>query len=29
MDFPLTGLWQVSRPGPWIQLVRLQAPAGG
>jgi hypothetical protein len=29
MDFPLTGLWQVSRPGPWMQLVRLQAPAGG
>jgi hypothetical protein len=23
MDFPLTGLWQVSRPGPWMQLVEL------
>ena len=23
MDFPLTGLWQVSRPGPWMRLVEL------
>ena len=23
MDFPLTALWQVSRPGPWMQLVEL------
>ena len=23
MDFPLTGLWQVKRPGPWMRLVEL------
>jgi hypothetical protein len=23
MDFPLTGLWAVERPGPWMQLVAL------
>lgn len=23
MDFPLTGLWQVSRPGPWLALYEL------
>jgi hypothetical protein len=23
MDFPLTGLWTVHRPGPWLQLTRL------
>lgn len=23
MDFPLTGLWQVRRPGPWMRLVQL------
>ncbi len=23
MDFPLTGLWQVERPGPYLELVRL------
>ncbi len=23
MDFPLTGLWSVERPGPWLQLTRL------
>lgn len=27
MDFPLTGLWQVTRPGPWMQLIEL--PRGG
>jgi hypothetical protein len=29
MDFPLTGLWTVERPGPWMQLVRLADPPGG
>lgn len=24
MDFPLTGLWTVSRPGPWLELVTLR-----
>ncbi len=24
MDFPLTGLWQVERPGPWMGLYALQ-----
>ena len=23
MDFPLTGLWSVARPGPWMRLVEL------
>lgn len=23
MDFPLTALWSVSRPGPWMRLVEL------
>lgn len=23
MDFPLTGLWSVERPGPWMALYRL------
>ena len=23
MDFPLTGLWQVTRPGPWMGLYEL------
>ena len=25
MDFPLTGLWTVSRPGPVLELVELPA----
>jgi hypothetical protein len=23
MDFPLTGLWQVRRPGPWMALYEV------
>jgi hypothetical protein len=29
MDFPLTALWEVDRPGPWMRLVQLAEPAGG
>jgi len=28
MDFPLTALWQVERPGPWMALYALGEPAG-
>jgi len=28
MDFPLTALWEVARPGPWMRLVELAPPGG-
>ncbi len=29
MDFPLTGLWTVIRPGPLLRLIELPPPTGG